>query len=148
PASTGGDLVVSDLDPRYPLTTHAALSTVLDGALTFDHVTVGPRGLARADAPLTIGGVVNDRSKASIDATGALVLAGDLPAVTASTAPVAGSSVIAGTNINLTYTATSIAGVYHVTSTLSPALAPITDSYPFPLSATTMPAKVLNVPFN
>src|SRR5262249_8577624 len=148
PASTGGDLIVSDYDPRNPATSHSTLSTVLSGTLSFDHVTVASRALARADSALSIGGVVNDRSKATIDSTSTLVLAGDVPTITTSTAPVAGSTLIAGTSINLTYTATSIAGVASVTSTLSPVLSPSTDSYTFPLSTTTSPAKVLSVPYS
>jgi hypothetical protein len=146
PGAADGDLVVSDYDPRNPSTAHSALSTVLGGTLRFDHLTVGPRGLARAEAPLTIGGVVDDRTKAAIDPTGALVLAGELPTITVTTTPAAGSSVIAGTKIDLTYTATSHAGVAGVTSTLAPVLAPITDAYAFPPTVTTTPAKALNIP--
>src|SRR5207302_10626614 len=59
PGAASGDLIVSSYDPRNPATTHSTLPTVLNGTLVFDHVSVLSRALARADAPLTVGGAVD-----------------------------------------------------------------------------------------
>jgi hypothetical protein len=144
PGATNGDLVVSAYDPRNPATTHSTLPAVLAGALNFDHLTVASRGLARADAALTIGGVTDDRTKASVDATSVLLLSTDQPTITVSTAPAAGSSVIGGTSISATYSVTSLAGVSSVTTTLAPVVAASSDSYAFLPSKTF--TKVVNVP--
>jgi hypothetical protein len=146
PGAANGDLVVSAYDPRNPATTHSTLPAVLAGTLNFDHLTVASRALARADAPLTIGGVADDRSKASVDAASVLLLSTDQPTITVNTVPASGSSVIGGSSISATYSVTSLAGVSSVTTMLAPVVAGSSDSYAFLASKTF--TKVINVPSN
>ena len=128
-----GELFLSALDARFPSNTvHLTRATPLAGTLTFDKVTLGARALARADASITIAGVADDTTKATIDASAVLLLQSDQPTLTFSTNPAAGSNLIQGTSLGLTYTAASLAGVGGVTYTLAPAVAAHTDSFPYP----------------
>jgi len=124
-----GELFISALDSRFPSNTvHLTRATPLAGTLTFDKVTLGARALARADASITIAGVADDKTKATIDGSAKLLLQGDLPTLTVTTNPAAGSNLIQGTSLGLTYTAASLAGVGGVTYALAPAVAAHTDS--------------------
>jgi len=127
-----GELFISALDSRFPSTTvHLTRATPLAGTLIFDNVTLGARALARADASITIAGVTDDKTKATIDSKAVLLLQSDQPALTVSTNPAAGGNLIQGTSLGLTYTATSLAGVGGVTYSLAPAVAAHTDSFPY-----------------
>jgi len=124
-----GELFISGLDSRFPTTTvHLTRATPLAGTLTFDKVTLGARALARADASITIAGTADDKTKATIDASAMLLLQSDQPTLTVTTNPAAGSNLIQGTSLGLTYTAASLAGVGGVTYTLAPATAAHTDN--------------------
>ncbi|HEV2718851.1 MAG TPA: Ig-like domain-containing protein, partial [Thermoanaerobaculia bacterium] len=128
---TNGELLITSYDSRFPSTVHLTRATPLAGTLNFDKVTIGPRALARADASVTIAGVADDKTKATIDASGMLLLQGDVPTLTVSTNPAAGSNLIQGTSLGLTYTAASPAGVGSVTYTLAPAAAAHSDTFPY-----------------
>ncbi|HEV8432160.1 MAG TPA: Ig-like domain-containing protein, partial [Thermoanaerobaculia bacterium] len=134
PGETNGELLISALDPRFPTTAHLTRSTPLGGTLNFDKLTLGPRVLARADAALTINGITDDKAKATIDPSAVLLLQSDVPTLTIGTNPPANSSIIQGTSIGLTYTATSPAGVGSVTYALAPAVAAHSDTFPYTIA--------------
>src|SRR6185369_10666928 len=81
----------------HTLTTDSADGSLLDatgvsngvvsyaGLLAFDAITVSDRALARFDDSISIGGVVDDASKATVTTNGVLLLRGDVPKVTSFT---------------------------------------------------------------
>jgi hypothetical protein len=141
-----GELFVSALDSRFPSTVHLTRATPLAGTLTFDKVTLGARALARADASITIAGIADDKTKATVDASAVLLLQSDEPTLTLTANPAAGGNLIQGMSLGLTYTAASLAGVGGVTYTLTPAVAAHTDSFPYlPAPAQQTPSIVVPV---
>jgi hypothetical protein len=147
PGQTLGELIVAAYDDRAPLSKHLTRPTPLAGTLQFERVTLGTRALVRADAALEIDGVVDDRSKATIDPTAVLVLQHDVPTITATTTPIAGSSLIQGATLSTAYTAQSAAGIGTVTLNWSPVTPNRVDSYfSYPATATPSPAVALSIP--
>jgi len=126
----------------HTLTTDSADGSLLDatgvsngvvsyaGLLAFDAITVSDRALARFDDSISIGGVVDDASKATVTTNGVLLLRGDVPKVTSFTStPADGGQLIRGTSFTTSYTATSAAGIRTATLSFSPAATPIVDTY-------------------
>jgi hypothetical protein len=149
PGATDGELFAGSYDERFPTSVHLTRPTPISGTLQFDRVTVGARALLRADANLTIGGVLNQKSAATIDPTGVLILNGEVPVLTATTTPASGSSLIQASSFTLNYTATSAAGIGAVTYAFSPLTASVTDSwFSYPVSASPSPLTSINVPFD
>ncbi|HVS32818.1 MAG TPA: Ig-like domain-containing protein [Thermoanaerobaculia bacterium] len=147
PGQTLGELFVGGLDERFPQSIHLNRPTPLSGTLQFDRVALGPRALARADASLDIGGVIDDKAAATIDATAVLILNGELPAIATTTTPVPDSSIVQAGALVVNYTATSAAGVGNVILNFSPIATPRNDVYVnVPLSATPPSPVSLTVP--
>ncbi|MFA6958181.1 MAG: carboxypeptidase regulatory-like domain-containing protein, partial [Thermoanaerobaculia bacterium] len=148
PGQSKGDVIVSSFDSRYPQSMHKTMATPLVGTLDFDVFAVGPRALARADADLTIAGVTNDKTVASVDPTGVLVLVSETPSLTVNTIPAAGSNLRLGANLLGTYDATSQAGIRSTTLTWSLATGQRVDQYfDFPATVTLAPIS-FSVPAN
>jgi hypothetical protein len=150
PGLTIGDLFVSSFDERAALSVHLTRPTPLAGSsLQFDHLVLGQRALVRADDSVTIGTAVDDRASASVDPTAVLVLENDVPALTATTSPVAGSTLSQLSTIGVNYSATSIAGVGAVTYKFSLVAPDRVDSYAtYPVSVTPTATAQLSVPFD
>jgi hypothetical protein len=136
PGQQLGELFAGSFDERFKLSNHLTRPTPLTGELRFDRLTVGPRALVRADAALEVGGVIDDRSAATIDPTAVLILNGEVPAVTVTTTPVAGTSLIQLAALSVNYTATSAAGIGNVKVAFSPITPDRLDNYTaYPVSA-------------
>ncbi|HET8798224.1 MAG TPA: Ig-like domain-containing protein [Thermoanaerobaculia bacterium] len=147
PGQTLGELVVSAIDERVASNLHLTRPTPLSGTLRFDRMILGPRALVRADSALEVNGVVDDRTAVTIDATAALVLRNDVPAIQLTTTPAAGGNVVQGGTLVTTYTATSIAGIGAVTLAWSPVTPNRVDSYvSYPASASPSSAIQFSVP--
>ncbi|HVT45346.1 MAG TPA: Ig-like domain-containing protein [Thermoanaerobaculia bacterium] len=146
PGQANGELLVSSRDERFPASTHLTRPTPIGTTLVFDRVELGPRALVRFDDPITIAGAVDDRDAAVVDPTAVLLLQNDLPSLSITPAPAAGSSLIQGSSLTLGYTAASSAGIATVRTIFSPA-ADRVDSYPaHPATASPAPAVQLAVP--
>jgi len=150
PGQTLGDLFAGSYDERVPSTIHLTRPTPLVGAaLNFDHLTLGPRALVRADDSITVNGVTDDKTAATVDPTAVLVLKSDVPAIVATPTPPSGGTIIQTATLGLTYTATSPAGIGSVTMHWTPVTPDRVDSYVvYPASATPTPAVSLAVPFD
>ncbi len=149
PGAVDGELFAGSLDERAPASIHLTRPTPLSGTLVFDRVTLGARALLRADDSIEIGGVVDDKNAATIDPTAVLVLKGELPTITATTTPVAGSALIQASTLNVNYTATSAAGIGTVKLDFSPVAIDRIDSwFSYPGSATPSPAAAITVPYD
>ncbi|MCA1734426.1 MAG: hypothetical protein LC732_12610, partial [Acidobacteria bacterium] len=131
PGSTDGALVVSSFDERYATTLHQTRPTPLSGdALIFDALTAGPRALLRIDDPVIVGGLTDDRSTMTIDPSGVVLLAADVPSLSVTTAPLADSALIQATTLAPTYEASSPAGIGSVRLEWSALAQPRIDTTP------------------
>ena len=140
PGEANGELTVSSFDDRHAGSLHLTRATPLSGILNFDSIAIGPRALARFDADFTEPNV-------AIDPTAVLLHPTDLPAVNLVSAPAAGTGLIQGSTLALTYSAQSNAGVGEVRATLAPAADLARPSFDYPASIAATPANV-NVPTN
>ena len=153
PGQALGELFAGALDERYPASNQLMRPTPLRGAadapaapLRFDKVTLGKRALVRADVPLEINGVVNDKLAATVDPTAVLILNAEVPAVQVTTTPAAGASLVQAGTLAVTYSATSVAGIGSVRLAFSPIATDRVDAY-VAYPATAAPAAVnLTVP--
>jgi Bacterial Ig-like domain/F5/8 type C domain len=112
-----GELIVSSFDTRYPASTHVTSGTPLAGALTFDAITVGPRALARFDAPYTVA----DPAMVKVDPTALLLRPVDVPAVSVTSTSSAGTTLIQDSVLVTTFDAAAVDGIDHVRGILSAA---------------------------
>ncbi|MFL6247288.1 MAG: Ig-like domain-containing protein [Thermoanaerobaculia bacterium] len=129
PGQEQGELIVSSLDARFPASIHATRPTPFAGVLAFDRITAGPRALLVFNDHVSAGGVIDDRSGMTIDATAAVVLRDEQATLDIITTPTAGATVIRDTTVGVTYTAGAIAGVGAVTLTWSPETTPRTNTF-------------------
>ncbi|HXG59335.1 MAG TPA: carboxypeptidase regulatory-like domain-containing protein [Thermoanaerobaculia bacterium] len=99
-----GELIVSAEEETTTQPSRLTRATPLSGTLTFDTLTVGPRALARFD---------NDYSVTSetIDPTALRLKSTDLPSITATTVPAAGGNLIQYTDLSVTWSASTVAGL-------------------------------------
>ncbi|MGZ8810455.1 MAG: hypothetical protein ACXW29_04875, partial [Thermoanaerobaculia bacterium] len=96
--------------------------------------------LGRFDESVTIGTHVDDRSAMTGEPTAIVLLASDHPALSATAAPESGSDLIRASNVVVTWTASSIAGLANATTLLSaapPARVDLFPAYPPTLTAQT-----------
>jgi hypothetical protein len=128
---TNGDLLVSASDSVPAATSHLTRATVLSGTLVFDRLTAGPRSLLRIDSPVIVNGVSNAVSAMERDPSAVVLLPGDVPAVTATTTPAAGATLLQNGSLGVAYSATSTAGIARIIITMDPALTARTDSFPY-----------------
>ena len=143
----GGDLtksytITTVSADGHTLTTDSADGSLLDaggvsngvvsysGLLAFDAISVSDRALARFDDSISIGGIVDDASKATVTTNGVLLLRTDVPLITSfTTTPADGAQLTRGTTLNVNYNATSAAGIHIATLAFSPVATPFTDTY-------------------
>jgi hypothetical protein len=140
PGEANGELLVSSFDERHASSLHLTRATPLAGILNFDSIVIGPRALARFDAEFTAANV-------TIDPTAVLLHSTELPAINLLSAPAAGTSLIQGSTLPLTYNAQSNAGVGEVRATLAPAADLAVPSFDYPASIATTPVSII-VPNN
>ncbi|MGZ8833624.1 MAG: hypothetical protein ACXW19_10580, partial [Thermoanaerobaculia bacterium] len=135
PGQNYGELYVATATAPRPVR-----ATPLSGDLTFDRVHIGGYALGRFDESVTIGTHVDDRSTMTGESTAIVLLASDHPALSATAAPASGSDLIRASNVVVTWTASSIAGLANATTLLSaapPARVDLFPAYPPTLTAQT-----------
>ncbi|HEX2832542.1 MAG TPA: Ig-like domain-containing protein [Thermoanaerobaculia bacterium] len=118
------------------------------GLLRFDAVTVGARALLRLDDSFAIGQDVDDRTKITVEPTGAVLLRSDKPSVTVTSTPAPGAEVRQSTNISFNYTVTSPAGIASIAIQWPFATTQTTNYTNFPQSVTPSQPLTLQVPVN
>jgi len=139
PGEANGELLVSSLDERHIGSLHVTRSTPLsktNDTLIFDAITAGPRALLRFDDDYTAGATV------SIDPTAVLLHPTDQPSVNVVSAPPAGTSLIQGSTLGITYNAQSLAGVGVVDATVAPVTALALNSFDYPGAIAATPANI------
>src|SRR6185295_2773212 len=128
PGQSFGELFVSAFDERFPSSNHYTRPTPL-AAIHLDRLELGPRALLRADGTLEIGSTTNDRSAAIIDPKALLVLPNDVPSITVTPSPAAGTTLVQGATIAPSYTSSSLSGIGAVTLAWTPVTPNRVDAY-------------------
>jgi Bacterial Ig-like domain len=119
-----GALFVSSFDERHPSTTHRTAGTPITG--TFEAVAIGPRALARFDAPHT--------GTLTVDPSALVLTAPDVPTI--NVISTSATRVPRGGSVTTRWTASSPAGVREVRTLLD--VQPV-DVKTYPRFATTTP---------
>ncbi len=120
-----GELIVSSFDARYPQSSHATRGTTLADGLTFDSISIGPRALARFDAPYTVA----DPAKVTVDPTALLLRPSDQPALNVTATTPVGPNLIQASTLTATFDAAAADGIDHVRMILSAATADAVESF-------------------
>lgn len=140
PGATKGELIVSGYDEEVPTSTGKLRGTPLSGTLDFDAITIGPRAVVRFDNAYTAGTF-------TVDPTALVLTPTDVPTVTInSTVPAAGGDVTQGTDVKVTFVASSPAGVTRTKTTLAVQPTPQYNSYANPPLTTPAATETLPAP--
>lgn len=137
-SSDGKTLQTDPLDGSL-LSVATLQSVPYAGRLQFDRVTAGKRALLVFDDHVAAGGIVDDKIVMAIDPTAAVVLRGEVPLLTVTTTPAAGTNLVRDTSLAATYVAQAAAGVRKVTLEWSLESAPRVELPDYPATLTTGP---------